>query len=226
MLRLLVVVPAVILALAVVAAPQGGAIPPQGKGPSTVAIVSMSSRFGFAHGCAVSDHLILTAAHVVNPFESNGNESSWGSRFETEDGVVGYALPVVVDRTADWAIEQTSAPLTAWAVPAAKVPQPGDRVWWVGYNWERRKDVARRDVHTARGIRAIAGQLWLDETVVAGASGSCVLNAAGELVGVIWGSMGMDDDKASASVVLFSGPWAAELNGSVAEIQKALEEQK
>ncbi|HTY72024.1 MAG TPA: hypothetical protein VMI11_06310, partial [Actinomycetes bacterium] len=65
--------------------------------PPSGAVVSLTGRFGFAHGCAVSDRLVLTAAHVVNPFEERGDFTEWGSRFEA-GGVSGYVAPALVDR--------------------------------------------------------------------------------------------------------------------------------
>jgi len=59
-------------------------------------------------------------------------------------------------------------------------------------------------------IRIVAGHLMLDDQVPAGASGSCLLNTRGEVVGIVTWGQKTEDLREETVVVAVFGEWWAE----------------
>src|SRR5574341_1302421 len=175
--------------------------------PDTRASLMLSGRFAVvASACAV-EGVVLTNAHVVDvrPFDLAFPLSEL--RFESAMGDRGIIGPLRGLAFTDLAVVTTSTPLTHFARVAAAEPAPGEAVWWALPSWQSRKRMLERTIVSGRVLRSWAGTLVIDRETESGASGGCVFNGSGEVVGLVtWGSEARDQREATMAVGLW-GPW-------------------
>jgi hypothetical protein len=69
----------------------------------------------------------------------------------------------------------------------------GDRIYWYEYDLRTRQNALRARRRFANVLRIVAGHYILDDMPVEGASGSCLLNRHGEVVGIINAGWDTDD---------------------------------
>ncbi len=187
----------------------------------SIAVLAVSSRVGFGQACAIAPDLVLTAAHVVDPHEDNPAAPLVRLRFSAEDGTVGTLTPIAVDNASDVALLRPSVPLKHYHHLAAAAPWPGDTLHWFGYDWNRRRDIAKREKHEGKVLRVVAGHIWLEQESPPGVSGSCAENDRDEIVGIIWlGHRTFDEREAIVAVALF-GPWRDEVDRLLAKAVEA-----
>lgn len=104
-----------------------------------------------------------------------------------------WAIPVYVSPSDDIAIYQSAKHAQALRL-APQAPAVGDTIRVEGYPYglfrliEARGYLAARDEPTDNGISDV-----LDVTVAGGNSGSPVLNASGDVVGILWGKFQESD---------------------------------
>jgi hypothetical protein len=78
---------------------------------------------------------------------------------------------------------------------------------WIEYDHESLESAYAPRLRQATLIRPLAGYLVLDSAPVKGASGSCLFNSQGEVVGIIaWGVRTGSGDAVGVAVSV-SGPW-------------------
>lgn len=179
----------------------------EGGRPDTSGILRFVGRFNLAHGCPVGD-VVLTAAHVIDPRPFEPDVPLLPYRYSDGAGNAGVVAPVSTERCADLGVMAVRPGSVVRPYPrAAAEPRPGDRVWYVGYDWSGKKRAFAEKVYHAEVIRVVAGHLVLDEAGDVGSSGSCVLNQAGEVVAInTWGrQVGMGDEV--EGVVGIWGDW-------------------
>jgi hypothetical protein len=89
----------------------------------------------------------------------------------------------------------------------------GDRVYWYEFDLRTRSNALRARRRFADVLRIVAGHYILDDMPVEGASGSCLLNSNGEVVGVINAGWDTDDSlgvgvavKLPLEILLVPGP--------------------
>ena len=159
-----------------------------------------------AHACPVTEHLALTARHVVS-----GDEDQMRSyRFDTHDGVEGSVVPVWRADDADLALVYTEASLRYYPI-ATQAPQPGDLLSLMGYDWRKADDAYAERVWESVFLRQRAGTLIFKKPGEGGSSGSCVFNAAGEVVGVNIGVKSTQDQRAVGVATSVVGAWMPKL---------------
>lgn len=162
---------------------------PSAPNINTDKTLQLVGRGGVAQGCPV-EGVIYTAAHVV--------------QFETEDGeprdlVPGYAFSTVegnqgIVRTANVNIIRDLAVMYAshGAVNYYKLgetPARGDKVYWREYDFD--DDVLAKNLVEAEVSLLLAGHVVMTDTPETGASGGCLFNEDGEVIGVVvWSIMG------------------------------------
>lgn len=157
----------------------------EGGRPDTSGILRLMGRFGAAHACPLAADLILTNGHVVDPRPFDPDVPTLPYRYSDGAGNAGVVAPVSTERCADLAVMAVRPGGTVKPYPRASVaPEPGDHVWFIGYDWSSKNKAFAEKVIDAKVLRVVAGHLILDEAGDPGSSGSCVLNAKGEVVAI------------------------------------------
>lgn len=176
--------------------------------PDLTAVLRVVGRFTAAHACPIAADRALTASHVTDLRPFDHEVPLWPYRFEG-GGTEGVAVPHGVAASADLGMLKPEQPFTRWYAIAERAPAVGERVWMLAYDWRRKKAAYGDQVISGKVTRIVAGHIIMDEAVPSGASGSCVLNAAAEVVGIlVWGQKTDDLGEASIAVAVF-GPWGA-----------------
>lgn len=141
--------------------------------------MSLVGRFGFAHACPV-DGYIVTAAHVA---EVSRQGSMVPLSYVYEQGTRrGFLTPNWVAASRDLAtfrLDIGDEPL--WYHAADGHPVEGDSLYWYQFSY---KNV---DVERVEGsvVKTVTGHITFRPAPVAGASGSCLFNEEGEVVGIV-----------------------------------------
>jgi hypothetical protein len=192
---------AALLALAMAS----GAYPDQPKStPDTAKIISVSGRFSLAQACPVAPDIAITAAHVVDPRPFDRSTPAFPVRGESVDGfwtLQTWRLFYVEDLAL---MEPVEGKFPRFYQIAEKAPLPGERLWWMGYDFSNQKRAFQRREFSSEVLAVVAGLIILKNDTPQGTSGSCVLNSKGEVVGIL--SFGKDlDNKDSVTGVI--GIW-------------------
>ena len=196
----------VAVAVAMVAAFAALSVVGEPKVADTSKVVSLTGRTGAAHGCPVAPWLLVSSAHVfdVAPNDPNfplvpyrGQNPYWE----------GEAKGVWASWTADMAFAVPDRDFPTWYEVAKEAPRVGERVWWLGYDWKNPRRAFERKVFNGVVIRTQAGMLIVDEQAIQGSSGSCVLDADSHVVGIIMGTMGMENSESVTVIVGLWGHW-------------------
>jgi hypothetical protein len=142
---------------------------------------------GGGHACPVEGQ-VITARHVMWSEQHKtflmGSWSSQGARGGAE--VSGAAL----------ALDLVRLTLYGGTVPYLSLgesPKPDDKVYWFEYDFRTASNAYRARRRAGKVLRAVAGHLILDSNPVGGASGSCLLDAQGNVVGIVIATMDTDD---------------------------------
>jgi hypothetical protein len=172
--------------------------------------ISVNTRIGVAHACYVEGAL-LTNAHVVDFRRSNeiGQKSPAQTcvRYSTPDGTEGRACSYWVSQSDDLALLVDHGLRGPSAVRAERAPEPGDDVWWVEYDFGRRDDAFKPRLRKSEVLRVVFGNLILKEEATSGASGGCVYDEKGAVVGLLsWGMTMQSGDEVTGVVGLW-GRW-------------------
>jgi len=173
--------------------------------PATLpGVVRLISRYMVASACATTEG-VFTAGHVVNPWA--GDYQALGHLEPlawTAGGYEGIAMPVFDDPVRDIArLELVPEPPLVTASRATQEPVEGDDVWWVEYDYGTPQQMLASRIHRAHFVRRVAAHLVLDEAPVEGASGGCLFNRAGEVIGiVVWSVDTKDFKRAGVAVAL------------------------
>ena len=151
----------------------------------TLAISSANGNGG--HACPVNGY-VITAAHVVWDEERKTYvRVAWsdgaGSEGLGEVAAIHPALDLVVLQTEGGAIK---------FLPAGQIAV-GERVYWFEYDFRTRKNALRARRRFATVLRVVAQHYILDDMPIAGASGSCLLNEQGQVVGLVVAGFDTDD---------------------------------
>lgn len=175
--------------------------------PDLSKVLRFHSRFSAAHGCPVAPRLAFTAAHVVDEQPFDKSVSLFGGRFENmRSTAAGRYQPIFATSDEDFAVVELNADVPYYRV-ATKPPKPGDRLYWLAYNFSARKSAYAPKPYVGTVALVYAGTVIVEDDTVQGSSGSCVLNAAGEVVGVISFGMEMAKGGEITGIVGVWEPW-------------------
>lgn len=184
-----------------------------GSKPDEVApfanVLHVMGLSGMAHACPVAEGKALTNAHVIQRSTPLGEEIVDGMNYSTDNGDDGSVVPFSISSFRDLAV--VSGPFKAFYKIAEKIPLPGDKVRFIGYDLRNKKDAFATRVFETEVVRVVAGRLIMKDAGVLGSSGSCVLNEAGEVVAINGFGMpvGVGDEVGGAYLVVAS--WKPEL---------------
>lgn len=146
-------------------------------------VVQVWTRGSMGHACPVSDSTAFTADHVAVTYgEDLGRALAlpqiWGDRF----GNAGTYAHAWSDIRRDLAFVQVvEGRFAGWFEIAKELPEVGDEVVIVGYDFDAGFVDKPKKVTV---LQVLGGHLTYDGTPGPGSSGSCVLNAKGEAVGI------------------------------------------
>lgn len=150
--------------------------------PDLSGVIALSTILSFGHGCPVGPNIALTAQHIVNP-EPLDLKAPMVPVQWSQGSLIGHGTPRLPWADRDLASLRSDLPFPTTYVVASTIPSRGEVVYFVGFNWSKKRAFEPREVK-AKVIGMVAGQLIYDETAGPGGSGSCVLNAAGEVVAI------------------------------------------
>lgn len=190
-------------------APGSWAAQPQGQ-QSLDYVLRLIGRHASAHGCAVGPRLALTSGHVIDlrPFERGVPLAPYG----WSDGLTGagWLIPIEVEAARDLGRMEPLSKTDTFphVLPVAPVaPLPGARVWFLGYKFDSPKNVMSEERIESHVTRIVANHVFYAPSGHPGSSGSCVLNDAGEVVGIVEGGFGTEDKDQEGGFAV--GVWGA-----------------
>lgn len=174
--------------------------------PDLTATLSLAGRFSTAHACPVSPEWALTAAHVTDPKPFDPEARLIPYRFENYEGEVGLASPQSVFASSDIGWLHLSNPVTRFYEIGSK-PAKGDKVHWINFKTNR-NNFHEMEGMSAEVVNSVAGILYLKgDEPKPGASGGCVLDSNGYLVGIMSGVWTNEDNRKVGEVVGVWDPW-------------------
>lgn len=148
---------------------------------------------GVGHACPV-DGQVVTAAHVVIDKQA-GRVVNVSYSYK---GTEGLGEVVAVSPFKDLALLVVSGPIDYLPRAEAKV---GDVVFWFEYDFRTRENLLRGRRRFATVIRLVAGTILFDAPPTPGASGTCLINSEGAVVGIVVAGFETDDKLVSGVAV-------------------------
>jgi hypothetical protein len=178
------------------------------------AVMQLFGRWAIGHACPC-DGLILTAAHVAHPlYLRNGHKDeiisyAWSDHLGNE-GYVGSAYLMLAR---DLGVLRILSGSPHYYRHAPEKPVSGDVVSWKEYDYRSRRHAYAPRIRTATVVRLVAGHLILDDSANPddpanpGASGTCLFNEMGQVVGIPIGHKRLFGREYVSVAVSVWGPW-------------------
>lgn len=154
---------------------------------------------GVGHACP-TEIAVFTARHVVE--DKNGTLHSFASPS-------GVLTPKWVDDVRDLAT------LTAPGIEAmpryklADSVRQGEKVWWTEFSFDGDK-IFSSERKKAKVLRSVAGHIVFDKAPEGGASGACLMNEAGRVVGIVVWRWPAGGTQRKGVAVDLTGSWRPE----------------
>ena len=180
--------------------------PPETPKPPSPMPIALMGKFGAAHACPVAG-IVVTAGHVAyHTSLVEGQIVYTPMAYLAEDGAghSGLADPKGYNGYVDIAlITLTWEPVYYEKGPAVLI---GDEVSWVEYDFTHVRKAFSPRVRRARVINTRLGHIMFTPPPMPGASGSCVFNTSGQVVGIVSAGMPADDGVVGVAVDLSTLP--------------------
>lgn len=148
-------------------------------------VLDLIGKYTAGHACPVYDGYALTAAHVIDVRWEDRNFPLIPYRFSNEKGDYGLAQPLTVFAHADigW-LKLLPGPVGSYEM-SERTPKEDDKVFWVEYETGKKNEAFKAKRRDAKIINVVAGHLFLDQAPISGASGGCLFNEYGEVIGIV-----------------------------------------
>lgn len=199
--------------------------------PDTSHSLILAGYDGIAHACPIGPKVALTAYHVAMGRMTSRFGEPGPSKYaaSAEDGFTGFASVLSASDTMDLAIVRleaiVEAPGAFYAI-SENSPRPGESVYFLDF--KRKKWLAFQEkLIRAQVVTVLPRHLILSDFPQGGASGGCVWNSSGEVVGIISGRLDLEDmreplaENGWAGIAAVPLPFMAE--EAEATLEKALE---
>ncbi len=166
--------------------------------PNLDGVIRLHGRDSLAHACPLAKDRAITNAHVANSAHvwSVGEVS----------GVVNAADTASHFRDLAWISPKLGEFPVVYPISQAG-PKVGEELFFVGYDWTNQDKALGSRVFKVKVIRSVAGHIAYKPAGAPGSSGSCVLNAKGEVVAVNKGAIELDDKARIGVGVAIWGSW-------------------
>jgi hypothetical protein len=148
--------------------------------PDTTGVMALIGFDGMGHACPIED-TVLSARHMLESRFPWGKEWSY-YMWADGKGNEGWGRGVIVDKYQDMGMFQVTG--TPSFYPIGSKPKVGDKVWWVQFK-EGALSFGLDEVKSTTVKHVRAGHIVIADAPNPGASGSCLLNQAGEAVGIV-----------------------------------------
>jgi len=169
-------------------------------GPPDVESISLIGRYGIGHGCPV-DGYIVSAAHLLEPLPLKGAPQAYTYQQGESTGFLDPVQTLISRDLGFFTVAEGGDPVFFFA-RAPSDPKPGDKVYWFEFNVADDPLALKRKDGKVRSIRA--GHVSFRPSPAPGASGGCVFNENGDVLGVVIWSLGY---KPSGIAALVTGKW-------------------
>lgn len=135
---------------------------------------------GGGHACPVAG-AVVTAKHVMWDEENKTYlMASWSAQNGAEGGAGVAGESWIKDLVRLTLVGGEVSYLATGATPVA-----GDRVHWFEYDFRTTANAYRSRRRVAEVLRVVAGHIIFNAAPVPGASGTCLVNTNGEVVGIV-----------------------------------------
>ena len=186
----------VAIALLVSSAASAGQASPA---PDLSGVLALMGQGSMAQACPIAPDKAITSAHVVGDYE----RYMWSAL--GQQGLLGAPSTTIKDRFRDLAmVAPYRGTFPRSYVLASAAPQPDTRLWFIGYDFRRRRDAFAPRIFEVRVLRVMNGHVVYAPAGVPGTSGSCVLNAAAHVDSYDLGGRETED---RGSVGIAVGVW-------------------
>jgi hypothetical protein len=172
---------------------------PDVKAPDLTRILRLTGRWSMASGCPITPSVVATNQHVVSMLPSSDIDNIPYITSSDSDPTPNLFVPVVGLKYADIAFGVLDRDVKPYPISKA-APVAGERVWWTGYDFRKGDTFMDTRVFSGHVIRIVGGLLVIDGETVQGTSGSCILDAHGEVVGIVSWLTASEDDKRDMTV--------------------------
>jgi hypothetical protein len=147
---------------------------------STDGVISLYSVSSIGHACPVGpDGTVLTAKHVAYSREGHPQYFAWGNAL----GMRGTADPIWASKYFDLAKLRLNKKVPYYEL-AKELPKEGAPVYWQEFSEVDARNVTRK----GKFRYTEGGYIFIEKAVQAGASGGCLFNEEGKVIGInVWG---------------------------------------
>lgn len=165
--------------------------------------LQLIGRSGIAQACPVAG-VIYTAAHVVQHEDADGKPGAWvaGYAFSTAEGNEGVVVPAYINAIRDIAVLYPKSGAVNY-YKLGPTPESGSKVFWREYDF---KDIVLDKVLAeSEVLHLLAGHVIMANAPKQGASGGCLFNEEGEVIGIaVWS---VSDGGVTVSITGFWNPF-------------------